>query len=437
MPAGAQLRDLATWSVTHGLQRAALRAAARQGDLTARLTIDPALAHDPFNAYEQLRGRGSLVRSRLVTATVDHAAANQILRGEDFGTAAGHAELPPPVRWIFERVSDPRAISPVDPPSLLAIDPPQHTAHRKLVARAFTARRIARLSESVAALTARFLDEIAVDLEAGREVDLINRFAARLPVAVIAEILGVPAGMRDSLLEWGNRAAITLDPGLTRAEFHDAAAALREMHGWFDQHVAQLRRDPGEDLLSQLTQLGPDQALSEIQLRTIGLLVLGAGFETTVNLIGNAVAALEAHPDQRKLALADPDLWPGVVEETLRWDSPVQLTMRSALRDTEVAGEPIAAGTPMLMFLGGANRDPAVFEEPAAFDITRGNADQHLAFSAGVHFCLGASLARLEAATALRSLYERFPGLAIARAPERRGTRVLRGYERLAVTAER
>jgi len=145
------------------------------------------------------------------------------------------------------------------------------------------------------------------------------------------------------------------------------------------------------------------------------------------------VVDLEAHPDQRELVLAEPERWPDVVEEVLRYDSPVQLTMRSALRDTVVAGTPVKAGTAMLVLLGAANRDPRVFAEPARFDITRPNADQHLAFSAGVHFCLGASLARLEAATALRALYRRFPDLALAGTPERRATRVLRGYEHVPV----
>jgi cytochrome P450 len=157
---------------------------------------------------------------------------------------------------------------------------------------------------------------------------------------------------------------------------------------------------------------------------------LGAGFETTVNLIGNAVALLEAHPDQLAVAL-EQDLWPGVVEETLRYDSSVQFTLRQAYTDTEVAGTPVTTGTGIVVMIGGANRDPAVFAEPHRFDVTRGNAAEHLAFSGGVHYCLGASLARQEAMIALRALYTRFPGLRLGTTSVRRETRVLRGYRNL------
>jgi cytochrome P450 len=429
---GSRVRSFVTWSLTHGVQRRGLVHAARRGDLSAQLISDPATAVDPFAHYERMRQHGPILSGAALSSTVDHAAANHILRSEDFGTGAGHAELPPFLRRAFERAADPYALSPVDPPSLLALDPPRHTWHRKLVSRAFTARRIAQLHETIERVAEELLDEIEQDPRGG-PFDLVERYAGRLPVAVIAQMLGVPAHEHDRLLEWGNRAAVTLDPGLTFAGYRDAESALRRMHHWFDEHVARLRRAPGDDLLSQLAVLEGVEALTPLELRAIGLLVLGAGFETTVNLIGNAVVDLEAHPEQRALVLAEPERWPDVVEEVLRFDSPVQLTMRSALRDTVVAGAPVRAGTAMLVLLGGANRDPQVFADPARFDITRPNADQHLAFSAGVHFCLGASLARLEASTALRALYTRFPDLELAGTPARRGTRVLRGWEHVPV----
>ncbi len=426
-------RSFVMWTLAHGIQRKGLQYAARRGDLTALLTIDPATVAEPFDAYERLRPAGPLHRGPVVAATVDHACANQILRSEDFGTGAGKAELPPLLRGVFERVADPYALSPVDPPSLLALDPPEHNRHRKLVSRAFTARRVAALHQRIEQVAEDLLDTIEADQGSGSTFDLVDRYAARLPVAVIADLLGVPEEEHDWLLDWGNRAAITLDPGLTFRQFRDAESALRTMHHWFDDHVARLRRDPGDDLLSQLAT--GDDGLTPTELRAIGLLVLGAGFETTVNLIGNAVVDLSAHPDQRDLAVSEPERWPDVVEEVLRWDSPVQLTMRSALRDTVVAGAEVAAGDAVLVLLGGANRDPQVFDDPQSFDITRSNAAEHLAFSAGIHFCLGASLARLEATTALRALYTRFPDLTVTGDPVRRPTRVLHGYEHVPVRA--
>jgi cytochrome P450 len=177
-----------------------------------------------------------------------------------------------------------------------------------------------------------------------------------------------------------------------------------------------------------------EDRLTDVELHATGLLVLAAGFETTVNLIGNAVHQLGRHPDQLALLQEDPTLWPNAVEEVLRYDSPVQLTLRIANRDTEVAGFPLRRDEAVLTLLGGANRDPAVFDEPARFDVRRENASAHLAFSSGIHFCLGAGLARMEATVALRALYERFPDLTPVGLPTRRGTRVLRGYEHLPVT---
>jgi cytochrome P450 len=433
---GSRIRSFTAWALTHGVQRRGLAHAARRGDLSAQLLIDPATALDPSAHYERMRRHGPVLTGAAFSSTLDHAAANQILRSEDFGTGAGHAELPPFLRRAFEWTVDPYTLSPVDPPSLLALDPPEHTWHRKLVSRAFTARRIGRLHQTVETVAEQLLDDIERDLRGhGDRFDLVERFAGLLPVAVIAEMLGVPAAEHGRLLEWGNRAAVTLDPGLRFREYRAAETALRQMHHWFDAHVERLRRDPGDDLLSQLATLEGEDALDPLELRAIGLLVLGAGFETTVNLIGNAVVDLEAHPEQRALVMQEPERWPAVVDEVLRFDSPVQLTMRSALRDTVVQGTAVRAGTPVLVLLGAANRDPQVFTDPDGFDITRPNADQHLAFSAGVHFCLGSSLARLEAATALRSLYARFPDLALAGTPVRRSTRVLHGYEHVGVLA--
>lgn len=422
-------RELAAWSLAHGLQRRFLRRAAAKGDLMARLATDPAYYDDPYPSYERLRDRGRVVRNGFVAGTVDHAVANAVLRSDQFSSSA-LGELPGPLQRLHARVRDEDTLSPVDPPSMLVVDPPVHTRYRRLVARAFTARKVGRMADRVESVAARLLD----DLDGEPTFDLVGRYASQLPVAVIADLLGVPDDERAQVLGWGNHAAVTLDPGLTWAQYRSSSAALREMHAWFDSHLDRLRRDPGNDLLSQVLADPEAADLTRMELHGIGLLVLGAGFETTVNLIGNAVALLDAHPDQLAWLQDNPDGWANAVEEVLRVDSPVQLTVRFATQDTKVADEAVRAGEGVLVYLGGANRDPGVFSDPGTFDVRRDNAGEHVAFSAGIHFCLGASLARLEAAVALRALYERHPDLRVVGRPERRTTRVLRGFEYLPVS---
>lgn len=426
-------RSFAAWGLAHGLQRALIQRGARRGDLISRMVMDPSLRRDPFPAYEELRGRGAISANELISASVDHAVVNEVLRSDAFGTGGGQGELPKPLQWLHHRVIDPETLGPVDPPSMLAVDPPLHTRYRKQVARAFTARKVGRMGDRVEDIASVLLDGLADDLGGSGTFDLIDRYASQLPVTVIADLLGVREQDRGRLLELGNEAAVTLDPGLAWGQFRRAERALREMHTWFAGHVDRLVESPGDDLISQLTLLDGPDGLDRVELHQVGLLVLAAGFETTVNLIGNAVAMLDRHPDQLRWLQENPDGWGNAVDEVLRHQSPVQLTLRIALRETEVAGKRFEPGHGILLYLGGANRDPAVFDDPAAFDVTRSNADQHVAFSAGVHYCLGASLARLEAAVALRALYERFPDLHVSGAPARRPTRVLRGFEQLPV----
>lgn len=423
-------RSFTAWALAHGLQRAMIQRGARKGDLISRMVTDPALREDPFPAYELLREQGPVAANPFISASVDHAVCNEVLRSDAFGTAGGQGELPKPLQWLHHRVIQDDTLGPVDPPSMLAVDPPLHTRYRKQVARAFTARKVGRMGDRVEQVAASLLD----DLAGSTGFDLVDRYASQLPVTVIADLLGVREEDRQRLLELGNEAAVTLDPGLSWAQFRRAEEALRELHTWFRGHVEDLRANPGDDLLSQLAiDDGPDR-LDPVELHQVGLLVLAAGFETTVNLISNAVVLLDRHPEQVAWLRENPDGWANAVDEVLRHQSPVQLTLRIALRETEVAGKRFEPGHGILLYVGGANRDPDVFPDPDAFDVTRPNADQHIAFSAGVHYCLGASLARLEAAVALRSLYERFPALSVSGTPQRRPTRVLRGYERLPVS---
>lgn len=423
------------WVLAHGIIRAITHRQARKGNLVSRLMVEPALREDPFATYEQIRAAGPMAGDGPFRVTCSHEVASAILRSDAFGVPAANAHFPEPLHSAFLATMTDYDVGPVDPPSLLAIDAPDHTRLRRLVARDFTARRVARMTEEVEATTRRLLDEMA---GTSGEIDLVEHFAARLPVAVIADLLGVPADDRGQLLGWGNEAAKQLDGGLGYREFRRTARAVTEMHQWVQAHLDRLRERPGDDLLSALLQnieaLPTEDRPAEAELRMIGLLVLGAGFETTVNLIGNAVALLDHHPDQKQRCLDDPGLWGNAVEEVLRFDSPVQFTGRTAVAPATVAGVDVQPGTTVLLVLGATNRDPEVFTDPHTFDVGRAGADAHLAFSLGAHFCLGAQLARLETRIALRELYRRFPGLRVSGRPARRGTQVLRGYERLPVT---
>ena len=424
-------RSFLTWLLAFGVARGFIHSAARRGDLISLLDTDPALREHPYPAYDELRAQGPLVAGRVVWATTHHAVATEILRHESFGVGGGHQELPGLLGRIYQKVVDPWTQGPIEPPSMLAVDAPEHTRYRRLVSRAFTARAVSGLEDRIQGVADRLLDDI--ERSGQRSFDLVEQYAALLPVAVIADMLGVPDHMHTRLLEWGNGAAVTLDPALSWRQYRSAEKDVRRLHEWFSEHVTRLRRDPGDDLISRLAVLEGDDALTDIELHATGLLVLGAGFETTVNLIGNAVRQLSDHPDQRSAVLADPTLWGNAVEEVLRYDSPVQLTMRMAYADVEIAGKVVPRGTPVLAMLGGANRDPAVFDDPNRFDVSRANAGSHLSFSSGAHFCLGASLSRREAEVGLRALYERFPDLDVAGPAVRRETRVLRGYEHLPV----
>jgi cytochrome P450 len=385
----------------------------------------------PDAVHEQLRARGPLSPGSLGLVTASHAVASDVLRSESFGVGWDRSTAPRLIRWALRFGDDLDASGVAEPPSMLVVDPPDHTRFRRLVSRAFTPRAISAFEPMVQ----RTADELLDALE-GRDgtVDLVESYAAQLPVLVIAELLGVPTDRREDFLRWGAAAAATLDPGLPFGRYLAAERALRAMHAFLREHFARLRREPGADLVSKLVGLPDDEALTERELHATVMLLLGAGFETTVNLLGNAVVLLDAHRDQWQALIADPSGWDNAVEEVLRHDSPVQITGRTAKAAVTVAGSQIRPGSRVTVLLGAANRDPEVFAQPALFDVTRSNAREHLAFSAGIHYCVGAGLARLEGVVGLRTLAERFPGLRVNGLPERRDLRTLRGYERLPVT---
>jgi cytochrome P450 len=436
----ADAQQFLRWGLRHGLMRRFLVRGARSGDVGARLLIDPALRDDPYPHYEQLRARGRLVVTGLAPTTVDHALCTAVLRSPDFGTGVRSlSELPAPVRLAM-RLSAGGPLSPSEPPSILAVDPPDHTRYRKLVTRAFSAKAIAALRGRVAGIADELLDAMAAKAAATGTVDLVADYASLLPATVIAEMLGAPVAMRRQFLRWGAGTALALDPGLPYRDFRGAEHDMFALQRWMVEHFDRIRRSPGDDILSALVAVHDAgsgdgaRGLSDDELTSIAMVLLAAGFETTVNLLGNGTALLLRHPDQLAALRAGSASWATATDEVLRFDSPVQRTARLAHRDGEVEGERVRAGQLVMLILGGANRDPAVFDEPQRFDVTRQDADRHVAFSQGIHYCLGAGLARMEGEIGLRALFERFPDLALAGPPHRRPTRLLRGFDTMPVT---
>jgi cytochrome P450 len=429
------VRQRLHWFAMHGVIRGLAAVGARRGDPQARLLADPAVRADPIAFYEELRDRSAtkrLLHTRVGFLTVDYALAHELLRSEDFGVVELSSNLPAPVRWL-ERRTRPEGLHPLRTPSLLAVEPPDHTRYRKTVSAVFTPRAVVALRDRVQQTADSLLDALGAEANA---VDIVRRYCAQLPVAVISEILGVPEPDRQRVLEFGERAAASLDIGLTWPQYREVAGGLAGFDAWLTQHLRGLRDSPGQDLMSELirtTHEGESACLDDMELRATAGLVLAAGFETTVNLLGNGIRLLLDAPQQREVLRERPNAWPNAVEEILRLDSPVQLTARAARVDTEIAGTRVRRGQMVLIYLAAANRDPTVFDGPHRFDVERPNAARHLAFSGGRHFCLGAALARAEGEVGLRTLFERFPDARLAGEGLRRDTRVLRGWSSLPV----
>jgi cytochrome P450 len=426
-------RAAVRWSLGHALPRTLLRRAAKQGDLHGRMFVATQsgglAALEPI--LDELRVHGPFYRGKYASVSTDNAVVRALLSNPDAGSGFlpedGGSRLARLQAWSMEDAP----LGPLTPPSLLVTEPPDHTRYRKLVSRVFSVRAVEQLRGRTEQIATDLLDRI----DPSRPVDLVAAYCSLLPVTVIAEILGVPERDREKVLRFGAAAAPSLDLGLSWREFRRVESALREFDKWLGHHLESLRRHPGRDLLSQLVAAQEDGVgLTDAELKSTAGLVLAAGFETTVNLLGNGIALLATDPEQRGLLAERDDLWPNAVDEVLRVDPPVLLTGRMTIADTEVLGVPMRRGSVMVGLLAGANRDPQVFSYPEKFDVARENARDHVSFSAGRHYCLGAALARMEGEVGLRTLFERYPDLRVEQGARRRNTRILRGYEKLPVT---
>ncbi len=312
--------------------------------------------------------------------------------------------------------------------SMLLANPPRHTRLRRLVSRAFTARTVQQLGPAVAGL----VDSLIEGLEGGG--DFVDAFAFPLPVAVIGELLGVPESDRAAFQPLVRDWTMVLDVFDldVLAKANDAAAEIRT---YLATLAGERRRNPQDDLISSLVAVRDEDGatLDDDEVVTMAALLFSAGFETTTHLLGNGLVALLDHPDQADLLRTDPTVVQTAIEELVRYDSSVQITSRVALDDTEVAGVPVPEGSRLICYLGAANRDPGRFSDPDRLDLTRQEGGP-LSFGGGIHYCLGAPLARLEAQLAFPALLTRYPDLQLADGSERRASLTLRGYLELPVS---
>ncbi|MGW2935958.1 cytochrome P450 [Streptomyces sp. NPDC001156] len=391
---------------------------------------DPAFIADPYPAYAELRARGrvhyyeptdqwlvphhadvsALLRDRRLGRTYQHRFTH-----EDFGRTA-----PPPEHEPFHTLND---------HGMLDLEPPDHTRIRRLVSKAFTPRTVERLKPYVHGLAGELVSRL---VEAGGG-DLLRDVAEPLPVAVIAEMLGIPEADRGQLRPWSADICGMYELGPSEETARKAVRASVEFSDYLRELIATRRKEPGEDLISGLIAAYDEgDRLTEQEMISTCVLLLNAGHEATVNATVNGWWALFRNPDQLAALRADHSLVPSAVEELMRYDTPLQLFERWVLDEIEIDGTTVPRGAEIAMLFGSANHDPAVFTAPEKLDLTRED-NPHISFSAGIHYCIGAPLARIELAASMTALLEKAPTVRPAAEPERKPNFVIRGLEGLSV----
>jgi cytochrome P450 len=388
------------------------------------LQFDPRSPHfrrDPYPVYDQLRSQAPIFfwAAWGMTFLSTHADCSELLRDNRLGRFTG-GEGPPEQAALSKMFSN----------WLLLQNPPDHTRLRGLVHKAFTPRMVEQLRGTIQQITDQLLGQVQ---DAG-QLDLIADFAYPLPVTVIAEMLGVPEEDRDIFHRWSDALARSLDLTDDPAVYNCASVAAAEFTDYLRDLTDRRRVAPTDDLLSALVAVEEaGEHLTADELYATSALLLVAGHETTINLIGNGTLALLRHRDQLDLLQRQPGLIKTAIEELLRYDSPVQMTSRMVLEEMTYKGHAFQRGQEIAFMLGAANHDPAVFANPHKLDITR-EKNPHLSFGGGIHYCLGAPLARLEGQIAIQTLLRRLPKLHLATAqPVYRDNYVLRGLEDLPV----
>lgn len=391
---------------------------------------DPAFLADPYPAYAELRARGrvhwfeptnqwlvphhadvsALLRDRRLGRTYLHRFTH-----EEFGRSA-----PPPEHEPFHTLND---------HGMLDLEPPDHTRIRRLVSKAFTPRTVERLRPYVRDLAG----ELVAGLVERGGGDLLKEVAEPLPVAVIAEMLGIPEADRGPLRPWSADICGMYELNPSEETAAKAVRASVEFSDYLRELIAARRKEPGDDLISGLIAAhDEDDRLTEQEMISTAVLLLNAGHEATVNATVNGWWALFRNPGQLAALRADHTLIPSAIEELMRYDTPLQLFERWVLDDIEIDGTTIPRGAEIAMLFGSANHDPAVFTDPERLDLTRAE-NPHISFSAGIHYCIGAPLARIELAASMTALLEQAPALRPAADPERKPNFVIRGLEGLRV----
>ncbi|ULE34959.1 cytochrome P450 [Mycobacterium sp. IDR2000157661] len=387
--------------------------------------LDPSNRSDPYPIYEEIRAHGPLrLPDMSLVVFSSFADCDEVLRHP--ASASDRSKSTVARRQL--QSGDERT----EPPSFLFLDPPDHTRLRRLVSKAFAPKVVNALQPDITALVDSLL------AGAGSHFDVVDELAYPLPVAVICRLLGVPIEDEPQFRRASSILAQALDPvfsftGETPESFSEMMDAGMWLRGYLRELIERRRSEPADDLISGLIEVeesGDQLSAAEI-VSTCNLLLI-AGHETTVNLIANAALAMLRRPDQWAALADDPHRVPAVVEETLRFDPPVQLVGRIAAADMTIGQTPVAEGDVMMLLLAAAHRDPTAFDRPAEFDPDRGSI-RHLGFGKGPHFCLGAPLARLEAAIALSALTARFPDARMVGEPEYKANLTLRGMSSLSI----
>ncbi|WP_435284638.1 cytochrome P450 [Streptomyces koelreuteriae] len=391
---------------------------------------DPAFLADPYPAYAELRAKGrvhyfeptnqwlvphhadvsALLRDRRLGRTYQHRFTH-----EEFGRSAPPGEHEP-----FHTLND---------HGMLDLEPPDHTRIRRLVSKAFTPRTVERLKPYVRGLA----DELASALVESGGGDLLTDVAEPLPVAVIAEMLGIPESDRAPLRPWSADICGMYELNPSEETAAKAVRASVEFSDYLRELIAARRKEPGDDLISGLIEAHDEgDRLTEQEMISTAVLLLNAGHEATVNSTVNGWYALFRNEPQLAALRADPTLVPTAVEELMRYDTPLQLFERWVLDDIDIAGTTIPRGAEIALLFGSANHDPTVFEHPSHLDLTRTD-NPHISFSAGIHYCIGAPLARIELAASMGALLEKAPTLRLTADPDRKPNFVIRGLEGLSV----